>query len=321
MVAHARTGGEVVAVQCPNPTTVPATTEAPGPRTLGLVHHHINAQTDSTSVVVCPNGIILKTHGQPQKKAAGGLRGDILGWSPASRRRYREAIVRLPMQALYYEVTTLTYPGSWSPDWRRWKRDLHRLELGLSRDWSDLYIGLMWVLEVQKRGAPHYHAFLQCRQPLGPLFPKWLSREWFRIVGSGDRRHLAAGTRSERLDTHRKGGIRQAALYLAKYTGKSEQKELRDPRTGKLVPIGRMWGKTHTLLLYELATYRITERQRVVLSRAIRRWGRRSSYQSKIGKAFTGCLIYGDPSTFRQILRVVIPDAELAIALGQPRAP
>ena len=320
----------LASVPCADPEEAPARVhpstawpprEDPRSRAVGLVHHHISAQTDSTSVVVCPNGIILKTHQSPPAVVVRGDRGIVVAWSAASRRRYRESVVRLPMIAYQYEIAHLTYPGTWSHDWRRWKRDLHRLELALVRDWPDLYIGLLWVLEIQRRGAPHYHAFIQLRQSPGRLFPKWLSRTWYRVVGSDDPRHLAAGTRCVPLNTHLPGGLRRAALYLAKYTGKSEQKTLIDQATGQVVPIGRMWGKSRGLVLSELATFRITDKQRVLFSRAIRRWGHRSSYQSKVGKAFKGCLIYGDPSSFRQLLRVIIPEAELAEAFSQPRGP
>lgn len=58
---------------------------------------------------------------------------------------------------------------------------------------------------------------------------------WYRIVGSGDSRHLAAGTSTERLRSARGG-----AFYAVKYAMKMKQKAVpRDYRN-----VGRFWGNS-----------------------------------------------------------------------------
>ena len=58
-----------------------------------------------------------------------------------------------------------------------------------------------------------------------------LSKEWYRIVGSGDPKHLRAGTRVERIK-------RSAISYVAKYAQKNEQKQVPEGFQN----VGRFWG-------------------------------------------------------------------------------
>jgi hypothetical protein len=87
----------------------------------------------------------------------------------------------------------------------------------------------MWFLEFQKRGAPHFWLFLTGSVPKAEL-----SAAWYRIVASGDERHLRAGTRI--------GFIRKPyalAAYAAKYAAKWEQKEV----PADYRDVGRFWSR------------------------------------------------------------------------------
>ena len=57
-----------------------------------------------------------------------------------------------------------------------------------------------WCLEFQQRGAPHFHLFLGKRtgQAAGDIvrLRREIALSWYRIVASGDPRHLRAGVRS-----------------------------------------------------------------------------------------------------------------------------
>jgi hypothetical protein len=131
-------------------------------------------------------------------------------------------VVGLPL------FVTLTYPGEWPGDPVRWKRDLetwlHRLRRAHPEAWA------VWRLEPQKRGAPHYHLLVF---GLATLPKEWLSETWFEVVGSGDERHLRAGTQVQRVESWRRV-IGYAAKYLAK-----EICEL--PATWQ-AGVGRWWG-------------------------------------------------------------------------------
>jgi hypothetical protein len=86
----------------------------------------------------------------------------------------------------------------------------------------------MWFLEFQERGAPHFMLFIT-----GEFAKAKFSRAWYRIVGSGDERHLRAGTEIS--------AIRKPyalAIYAGKYAGKWEQKVVPEGYT----EVGRFWG-------------------------------------------------------------------------------
>jgi hypothetical protein len=137
----------------------------------------------------------------------------------------------------------LTYPKSYPADGRIVKRHWDTLRRRL----QFIESAGLWVLEFQRRGAPHIHA-LSSRLP-GALvngktgeriaFRSWLSNTWSRIVdardedGEPDLRHLVAGTRVEHLrEKH------AAAAYAAKYASKWEQKEVPEDFQN----VGRFWG-------------------------------------------------------------------------------
>jgi hypothetical protein len=122
---------------------------------------------------------------------------------------------------------TLTYPGEWAGDWKRWKRDLHVFSMRVGDKFPGA--GVVWKLEPQARGAPHYHLIV-----VGvPFMAKtWLSRAWYEVVGSCDPKHLAAGTNIQSVHSHR--GV---VSYAAKYTAKRQQ--LPDSWQDG---VGRWWG-------------------------------------------------------------------------------
>jgi hypothetical protein len=85
-----------------------------------------------------------------------------------------------------------------------------------------------WFLEFQKRGAPHFHVFLN-----GRVDKMRVAQRWYEIVGSEDLNHRLAGTRIELLREQH-----AASAYAAKYASKVEQKE---PPEG-FTDVGRFWG-------------------------------------------------------------------------------
>jgi hypothetical protein len=122
---------------------------------------------------------------------------------------------------------TLTYPREWPGDWHRWKRDLEVFLRRVGRTFP--HAGAVWKLEPQRRGAPHFHLVV-CGVP--HIGKTWLSRSWYEVVGSGDERHLRAGTQVEAVQSHR-GVISYAAKYATKT---AEAPEAWD------AGVGRWWG-------------------------------------------------------------------------------
>lgn len=137
-------------------------------------------------------------------------RGAVSGFSRSSQQRLRVLTNSLPDTLPLPLFVTLTYPNEWPGDAARWKKDLHVMLVLLSDNFDKPTI--IWKLEPQERGAPHFHLAIYTEEFMGP---KWLARKWYRIVGSGDRKHLKAGTSVERART-RRGSV----SYMAKYIGK-----------------------------------------------------------------------------------------------------
>ncbi len=121
-------------------------------------------------------------------------------------------------------MLTLTYPREFPMDGRVVKRHWHNMRTWLVRQG----IKGAWFLEFQKRGAPHFHVFLNSRVEASQV-----SQRWYEIVGSEDLNHLLAGTRIEMLREQH-----AACAYAAKYASKVEQKE---PPEG-FTDVGRFWG-------------------------------------------------------------------------------
>lgn len=168
------------------------------------------------------------------KQFIGCIRSDIVSFTAGSglrmRRYLRECL------ADYRQMVTLTYPGFYETNGRAVKEHLKRFLQELRREYirqhsDDGLHSSFWFLEFQFRGAPHFHIFTTWSPN-----KDWVSRTWYRIVGSDDIRHLHAGTRVEFLRAGRRGTI----SYASKYAQKQEQKEVPENYDS----VGRFWGVT-----------------------------------------------------------------------------
>jgi len=183
--------------------------------------------------------------------SGGGVRGAVAGFSSASRRRLFRRAAAVDWSAFGRSVfVTLTYPGEFSCDGRRVKRDL----AAFRKAWERKYgapVG-MWKLEFQRRGAPHLHLALALPSAVpGGLDPAdslglraaeikaarvWASETWYRIVGSGDPKHLSAGVQVDVL-------AENPAAYFAGYVGGSKgSKEYQNRVPAGFESVGRFWG-------------------------------------------------------------------------------
>ncbi len=153
----------------------------------------------------------------------------------------------------YSMFGTLTYPAEYPTNGREVKRHLSNFIKRLRRrcyktmrpdeygTWS-----VFWFLEFQDRGAPHFHFFCTHspvptkagneHRPETPieLARLWTAKAWYECVGSGDDKHLRAGTQLDYFRTGRAGSI----SYASKYARKQQQKQVPDG----FEEIGRFWG-------------------------------------------------------------------------------
>lgn len=156
------------------------------------------------------------------EKGGRGKTDTIKGYSDKSMRRL--AFVANNTDVEFSVMATLTYPEAYPVNGDVCKSHLNRFLNSLRRKG----ISYLWFLEFQNRGAPHFHVLMN-----GRLDYKYVAQRWYGIVGSGDEKHLSAGTRVEKLRT-----VDGAARYATKYAYKREQK-IPPPQFQK---VGRFWG-------------------------------------------------------------------------------
>lgn len=181
-----------------------------------------------------------------------------LGGDPIPRQNTRRGIVKTlsvgsgmnlqkiacsvnPAHGLPYWIT-LTYPLDFPGSWQVWKTHLHNFRRQLFNVYGKAFVGAVWRLESQRRGAPHYHLLLWMKLSQEDVqtqlvFREWIAETWFEVVGSGDDKHLKAGTSCELVKDE--SGHQGVIGYLGKYLGKDSV------HPGSQVfksPVGRYWG-------------------------------------------------------------------------------
>ena len=169
---------------------------------------------------------------EPEKEKRRAKRSKIITFSKRSAKRLRFTVRN--SENLWKVFVTLTYPDAFPCDGRETKKHLNTFLQYLRRK----NIKFTWVLEFQSRGAPHYHVIIS------DFIPKEeLSSVWYKIVNSGDEKHLQAGTRIESINS-------KAHLYgyLSNYINKLDQKT---PPVG-FEKVGRFWGASRNILAFEM---------------------------------------------------------------------
>ena len=228
----------------------------------------------STAHICTWNGghLIKVTRNRTVNTGGGGARGKITGFSKNSRRRLMRTIAKTKKVQLPIFVT-LTYPGQWDNNPKKWKRDLRVFWMRLNRALPG--VGCIWKLEFQKRGAPHFH-LLVWGSGYAPLLIN-VSRIWYETVGSGDERHLRAGSRVEMVKSWR--GV---MAYASKYLGKVELLPVTEP--------GRFWGvmAEENLPWADMVQMALTDRQACQFLRLMRRMAHLR------GRAYNSLTIFTD---------------------------
>jgi len=189
-------------------------------------------------------------------KGGGGKRGTIKTFSRASYRRLKKLVLSLESQPTLF--ITLTYPEDF-PSARLSKKHIDNFGKALKRYFPVAWD--IWKLEPQKRGAPHFHLLvggcsLKTKKDFDS-FKNWLSKTWFRIVGSGDEKHLKAGTQVVNLEYLEQQGnnIDYVLIYLSKYFSK-----IFESVEGWDSP-GRFWGiHNRKKLIIEQHLFNVSER-------------------------------------------------------------
>lgn len=189
-------------------------------------------------------------------------RGAVNSFSRASRRRLIKTFMRLQSSLLHAPYfVTLTF-HHWEESERRPPHEYLNIFLtDLKRNYpTSLYL---WRLELQRRGAPHYHLIIWFpageAEPDDDDFRSYVRDAWHRIADPDSQDHKKHGTRVDRAESYRR-----AFLYVCKYTAKSGSHD----DTG--YP-GRRWARSRSLPTDPVSSFEITDKAAHYLKRILRK--------------------------------------------------
>lgn len=227
-----------------------------GHQSLPDVDHHIDAEHRANSkasmlsatllvypsgIKVSPSRLRVKTQGNKSPN-----RGHVIGFSESSRRRLRDELMKIDWDQLMTTknavkarafFVTLTYPKKYPFQWFEWKRQLEAYRMRLTRAYGSF--SAIWKLELQQRGAPHYHFVVIFPFPIDKrVFKTWSARAWSAIAdnGSSGKHHKKYGCKVVPVYNHKNRGAVGIMFYLTKYLTKAVS--LADDHP----PTGRVWG-------------------------------------------------------------------------------
>lgn len=155
----------------------------------------------------------------------GGIRGEVSGFSPKSRKRLLELFATLDLKKGCVFIT-LTYPAHY-PNAKRAKNDLRAFFERLRR--LQPQCAAIWRLEFQERGAPHFHLLVFNL----PFLPKEEIQRWWSEIIDYDRPF----TRIELIRDSKK-----SIGYVAKYVAKPTPEVNSGFNYETYLHAGRTWG-------------------------------------------------------------------------------
>jgi hypothetical protein len=163
------------------------------------------------------DGSLLKVSKKRINPYKGGkrdwTRGKITKFSKRSRSRMMRKMAKINKSELPLFVT-LTYPKEYSNNSEDWKYDYDKFKRRMKYRFHKF--SCIWKLEPQSRGAPHFHLLVWGIPKYG--LNEYISMMWYEAVGSGDPKHLRAGTQVQRIRSWR--GV---TYYVSKYMAKVEE--------------------------------------------------------------------------------------------------
>jgi len=200
----------------------------------------------------------------------GGIRGKIEGFSHAARRKMRYFTAKISRQSKALHVC-LTYPEEYPKDPTLWKAHLGSFLKRLDREYGKHAV--IWRMEFQVRGAPHFHLliFFSTFLPISKstLFEvrDFVASAWFEVCGKISEEHLEAGTSVERVRS-----LVGLMKYMAKPETLQESQEGTEDPAGEGLGVGRRWGAWNRKLLpIDLEEVRVSEKDAFFVRRILRK--------------------------------------------------
>lgn len=125
-------------------------------------------------------------------------------------------------------------------------------------------VQFIWRIELQSRGAPHYHLIIFPSIPgknhEDKSYNLKLSKIWHSIADPGSRRHKEYGCNIKTINSYS-----EACAYLSKYVAKEFSE-------GAALIKGKHWGCSRSLPVKVKDNIKLDERSSRIFTQAIRRW-------------------------------------------------
>lgn len=218
----------------------------------GVYHSHISHDNVRERGILRVGANRIKVKIPALDRKGGGVRGEIKGFSAASRKRLID-LMNLWRNTENMVFVTLTYHEVWSDDWRDWKRQLDNFIKRLRYHYPEAR-GI-WRLEYQKRGAPHFHLLVAGMPDLLQGIIKDVTAWWAELAHKESEYHGIYATKCERIENRKKAGY-----YVSKYVAKVESGLMDE------MPAGRMWGKFGDIQMDEKVIPMLVENLRIIRS-------------------------------------------------------
>ena len=217
--------------------SAPIYDEYEAPLVIGAIsqnHYEHCINRKPLAFLVYPNTVKVVRDPKLKTKPPKSKRGTIDAFSEKSRRRLRRAAVDA-WPALTSQFC-LTYPAEFPQDGKVSKKHLQKFLDCFRKNFKGH--PYLWVLEFQRRGAPHYHLFLDL--PVTEENRLWLASTWCRVSCDNDPAALAFHSHEINFISWDMGN----GAYVAKYLEKANQKFVPEGYTD----VGRFWGTSRGLI-------------------------------------------------------------------------
>jgi hypothetical protein len=180
-------------------------------------------------IITIEGSLIVRKAKKASESRGGGKRGKITKFSDKSRLRMLSYLHTLVFEKCL--LLTLTYDADYPSDCKDYHGHLGEFRKAIEDAYN--YSDVVWKLEFQKRGAPHFHLIML---GVDRVSIPYLSGVWHRISGCKSAAHLAAGFDVKRVSDE--DGIRNVGAYVCKYVSKLSN--AMDNEVGDFT--GRYWG-------------------------------------------------------------------------------
>lgn len=187
------------------------------------VHQPDLPRQQTATVRLFQSRITIQKTGLAPANALLKVRGVVSNdFSRKSRRRLMDAFHswQVPEGYKRYHIV-LTYPAIYSENWQDWKDNLKAFKRKITAVFGDSLQGY-WRLELQKRGAPHYHLLIAL--PKGIVTNKKLKKLvtiwWATIAHKDDKYEGKYATQCKVIHSDR-----MAQNYISKYVAKIPDKQ------------------------------------------------------------------------------------------------